>query len=141
MLDVASLLSRNYNRAYIRPNIIIDLRLCTNFLRRQRTVVIDPLTTDISSDFMQSKVGWGVPLTLYLVCHRQSTKWFTSQWSFQQIKKVILHASWMSRYIYPGLQCECCCCYRQLIILEEQSSSDDTCSHGEGIRSTSDDFS
>ena len=66
----------------VRPNIIIDLHLCTNFLRRQRTVVrlSDPcktmnfkrtLTTDISSDVMQSKVGWGVPLTLYLVCHRQ----------------------------------------------------------------------
>ena len=50
---------------------------------------------------MQSKVGWGVPLTLsYHVCHKQSTKGFTSQWSFQQIKKVILHASWRPRYIY-----------------------------------------
>ena len=100
------------------------------------------LTTYISSDCMQSKVRWGVPLTLYLVCQRQSTKVFTSQWSFQQIKKVILHASWRSRYIiiiYIGLQFECCCCYRQLVILEEESSSDDTCSHGEGI--TSDDFS
>ena len=57
------------------------------------------LTTDISSEFMLSKVGWGVPLTIYLVCHRQSTKGFTSQWSFQQIKKVILHAIWRSRYI------------------------------------------
>ncbi len=73
--------------------------LCTNFLRKQRTVVSDPckamnfernLTTDISSDFMQSKVGWGVQLTLQLVCHRQSTKGFTSQWSCQQIKNVIL---------------------------------------------------
>ena len=70
--------------------------LCTNFLQRQRTVVSDPckamnfertLTTYISSDFMQSKVGWGVPLTLYLDCHKQSTKGFTSQWSFEQIKK------------------------------------------------------
>ena len=62
------------------------------------------LTTDISSEFMLSKVGWGVPLTMYLVCHRQSTKGFTSQWSFQQIKKVILHAIWRSRYrpIYHG---------------------------------------
>ena len=83
--------------------MITDLHLCTDFLRRQRTVVSDPckamnfertLTTDISSDFMQSKVGWGVPLTLYLVCHRQSTKGFTSQWLFQQIKK------WRSRYIF-----------------------------------------
>ena len=56
------------------------------------------LTTYISSDVMQSKVRWGVPLTLYLVCHRQITKVFTSQWSFQQIKKVTLHASWRSRY-------------------------------------------
>ena len=30
------------------------------------------LTTDISSDFMQFQVGWGVPLTQYLVCHRQT---------------------------------------------------------------------
>ena len=60
------------------------------------------LTTDISSECMLSKVGWGVPLTMYLVCHRQSTKGFTSEWSFQQIKKVILHASWRSRYIYHG---------------------------------------
>ena len=82
---------------YSRPNIIIDLHLCTNFLQRQRTVVTDPckamnfertLTTDISSEFMLSKVGWGVPPTMYLVCHRQSTKGFTSQWSFQQIKKL-----------------------------------------------------
>ena len=58
------------------------------------------LTTCISSDVMQSKVRWGVPLTLYLVCDRQSTKVFTRQWSFQQNKKVILHASWRSRYIY-----------------------------------------
>ena len=57
------------------------------------------LTTAISSDCMRSKVGWGVPLTLYLVCHRQSTKGFTSQWAFQQIKKTILHASWRSRYM------------------------------------------
>ena len=80
---------------YIRPNIIIDLHQCTNFLRRQRTVVSVPckamnfertLTTDISSDFMQSTVGWVVPLTLYLGCHRQSAKGFTSQWSFQQSK-------------------------------------------------------
>ena len=35
-------------------------------------------------------------------CHKQSTKGFTSQWSFQQIKKVILHAIWRSRYIYHG---------------------------------------
>ena len=54
----------------------------------------DPDYRHISSDFMQSKVGWVVPLTLYLVCHRQSAKGFTIQWSFQQIKKVILHASW-----------------------------------------------
>ena len=88
------------------PNWQKNLHLCTNVLR---TVVSDPckamnfertLTTDISSDFMQSKVGWGVPFTMYLVCHRQSTKGFIRQWSFQQIKKVILHASWRSRYIY-----------------------------------------
>ena len=60
------------------------------------------LTIDISSEFTLSKVGWGVPLAMYLVCHRQSTKGFTSQWSFQQIKKVILQASWRSRYIYHG---------------------------------------
>ena len=58
------------------------------------------LTTDISSDFMESKFVWCVPLSLYLVCHRQSTKGFTSQLSFQQIYKVILHVSWRSRYIY-----------------------------------------
>ena len=97
----------------------------------------------ISSEFMQSKVGWVVPLTLYLVCHRQSTKGFTSQLSFQQIKTAILHPSWMSRYAIRMLQFEfeccyiecCCCCY----ILEAQSSSDDTCSHGDVI--TSDHFS
>ena len=38
-------------------------------LARQWTVA-----TEISSDLIQSKVGWSVPLTLYLVCHRQSTK-------------------------------------------------------------------
>ena len=61
------------------------------------------LTTDISSDFMQSK--WSVPLTPYLVCHRQRTKGFTSQWSFKQIKKVILHASWRSLYVpWPAIR-------------------------------------
>ncbi len=77
------------------------------------------LTTDISSDVMHPKVGWGVPLTMYLVCHRQSTEGFTSQLSFQQIKKVILHASWRSRYIgpniYHGFQFECCCFYRKYV--------------------------
>ena len=81
-------------------------------------------------------------LTMYIVCHRQSTEGFTSQLSFQQIKKVILHASWRSRYIIYTMAFNsnaAASIGSTLVILEEQSSSDDTCSHGEGI--TYDDFS
>ena len=77
----------------------------------------DPDYTDISSDFMQSKVGWGVQLTMYLFSHRQSTKGFTSQWSFQQIKKLSYTLVGGHAIIYHGLQFECCCwCNRQLVI-------------------------
>ena len=34
------------------------------------------VATEISSDLIQSKVGWNVPLTMYLVCHRHSIKGF-----------------------------------------------------------------
>ena len=75
----------------------IDLHLCTNFLRRPRTVVNDPckamhfestLTTDISSEFMQSKVGWGVPLTLYLVCPDRAPKGSPVNGHFNKLKKL-----------------------------------------------------
>ena len=75
----------------------IDLHLCTNFLRRQRTVVSDPckamnfestLTTDISSEFMQSKVGWGVSLTLYLVCPDRAPKGSPVNGHFNKLKKL-----------------------------------------------------
>ena len=64
--DVGCGLTPEQKLYWIRPNIITDLHLCTNSLRRPRTVVSDPckamnfemtLTTDMSSEFMQAKVG------------------------------------------------------------------------------------
>ena len=98
------------------------------------------LTTDISSDFMQSEVGWGVPLTQYIVCHRQSTKEFTSQWSFQQIKKIIIYTL-VGGHVTYTIACNSNAAVLSAVGYPRRTlfSSDDTCSHGEGI--TSDDFS